>query len=593
MILKDHLNYLRKRYALKAGLAYLVTGSVIIEVTSIILTTMNAPSYILKTILLVLGIGFPIWVIFSFNYKITSQGFRNIVNPSQTESATSRRKKRLSIIIALLMMLFVVIFLVTFKGTLFSNSVTAKTTKPPVEIVKDKRESIAVLAFSDMSPNNDQEYFSDGISEELLNMLSGIPELRVISRTSSFSFKGKNTTVQEIGKQLGVSHILEGSVRKSGNTFRITAKLINVEKGGVQLWSETYDRSIEDIFKIQDEIAKMVTSQMKATILGKQNQTANVEAYNFYLKARQLYRQRNSKAMQCAEKILEKSIALDSTYAASWILLSQIQWAAGNFFGLRSKEETRKISFESIDKALEIDPYNSLCYVQLSTLHLFDLNFKKSKKNIKKAMELEPHNQSVIKAAAFNSMVNLDERIESLKKIMRSNPIGFQDNFNMGMYCTWDGRFNEAHEAFEIYELHNPNSSVFHYAISRLLLAEGKVQKAQEEIASEPDPFWKLYGRNLTSFAAGWHQEADSLLIEFVEDNPNEAVNIADIYAFRGDVENAFLWLNKAIEIKDPTIVEAIWYNSFKVLYNDPRWEEFINKLGLPKDLAQIITETT
>ena len=170
-------------------------------------------------------------------------------------------------------------------------------------------KSIAVLAFENMSPDKNQEYFSDGISDEILNLLAKIPDLKVISRTSSFYFKDKNATVQEIGKKLHVSHLLEGNVRKAGNTVRVTAQLVNV-KDGSQIWSETYDRKLDDIFKIQDEIATKVTSELKANLLGKElhSPKTDTKAYNLYLEAKQLYLQRSPESIDNAEKLIRQSI---------------------------------------------------------------------------------------------------------------------------------------------------------------------------------------------------------------------------------------------------------------------------------------------
>jgi TolB-like protein len=280
--LKKLLAELKRRNVIQAAISYAVFSWVLIQVASILYPSFGWGQDAISKTLIVLIIGFPVWIVFAYVFEWTPSGFKKTENVAQATSISrSTSKKMTGVIIAgmaLAIMLLVADRLFNFTETTESTSI-------------DK--SIAVLAFADMSPEKDQEYFSDGISEEILNLLAKIPGLKVISRTSSFSYKGKEQNIKKIGEELQVSHVLEGSIRKSGNTFRITTQLINVADG-TPSWSETYDRNMEDIFKTQDEISLKVAQQLRVAILGDLAVTkgTNIEAYNLYLLANQVGNQR-------------------------------------------------------------------------------------------------------------------------------------------------------------------------------------------------------------------------------------------------------------------------------------------------------------
>ena len=255
---------------------------VLLQVFTVLLPIVNAPDWILKGITLILAIGLPIWIIVSWVYDITPQGIEKTNDDSSNDLSRHATNKRLNAFIIASLSIAVVVM-----GLKISNVFEPST---------DGKYSIAVMPFENVSNDVDQEFFSDGISEEIINMLAQVPNLKVMARTSSFSFKGKNQDVKLIGEQLNVSHILEGSVRKSGNKLRITAQLINVADGA-HMYSEKFDRELEDIFDIQDEISLKILDAIKLRLLGKakeavlKNYTDNIEAYQLYLKGKYFYNQ--------------------------------------------------------------------------------------------------------------------------------------------------------------------------------------------------------------------------------------------------------------------------------------------------------------
>ena len=266
MNFKNYIKELKRRNVIKSALAYVVVSWVTIQVMSIVLPTIEAPAFVMKLLLVVLIMGFPLWIVFAWVYEITPEGIKKTTTINPDESITPETSNRLNkIIIGALGVAIVLLAINLFKG---NGAASQTVVEDSVDETTVDDKSIAVLAFADMSPEKDQEYFSDGISEEILNLLAKVPELKVISRTSSFSYKGKDQDVKKIGEELHVGHVLEGSVRKSGNTFRITAQLINTLTGA-HIWSETYDHEMQDIFEIQDRIAAVVTNQLKVTLLDK------------------------------------------------------------------------------------------------------------------------------------------------------------------------------------------------------------------------------------------------------------------------------------------------------------------------------------
>jgi len=255
--LKHFLHELQRRNVIKAAISYVVFSWVLIQAASILYPSFGWGQGAITNTVIVLVIGFPLWIVFAYVFEWTPKGFKKTDDVAEEASVAKTTGKKMNAVIFVGMALAIVL-LVADRIFNFTGAMETPSTN-------DK--SIAVLAFADMSPDRDQEYFSDGISEEILNLLAKIPDLKVISRTSSFSYKGKEQNIKKIGEELQVAHVLEGSIRKAGNTFRITAQLIDT-RDGAHIWSETYDRPMDSIFKVQDEIAGRVTRQLKATLLG-------------------------------------------------------------------------------------------------------------------------------------------------------------------------------------------------------------------------------------------------------------------------------------------------------------------------------------
>ena len=584
MNFNNYLKELKRRNVIKACLAYLVASWIIIQVISSLLPIIGAPDYVGKLILVFLIIGFPFWLIFSWVYEITPEGIKRTVNVKPEESIVQDTSNRLNkIIIGGLAIAIALLLFNIFKSPSVSPTETNEVANG---VFEDK--SIAVLAFADMSPEKDQEYFSDGISEEILNLLAKIPELKVISRTSSFSFKGKEVTTAEIGKALNVAHILEGSIRKSGNTFRITAQLINVSDGA-HVWSETYDRDMTDIFEIQDEIAATVTKQLKVTLLGNAitSKTLNPEAYTLYLQAKQLMIARSIESTNSAEQLIKSSIAIDSNYAPSWSLYSQIVYR--NFANYMTMSITEGIKQGKVkaEKAIILDPNYAIAYGVLADYNRSEWDFKEASRNINKAIAIAPENSDILKFAASNALDlgKIGDALTLTKKAIELDPLNYTYYFNLALFYSWNKQYDEAETTLKKYVLMYPDEGFAHNFMAQILLGKGEYDKALIELEKDDNPFWNLYRKSLLAYAQGKTNEADDLLKKIIDEHGNSSwPNIAHIFAFRGEKDLAFKWLDLAFENKDASTLEILNYPEMENLWGDPRWNAFIDKLGLPKD---------
>jgi len=363
-------NELKRRNVFKVGIAYVVMAWLVMQVTDVILNNIAAPDWVFRVILLLLGIGFLLAMFFAWAFEMTPEGLKREHEVDRSQSITPQTGKKLNNLITAIMALALGYFAID-KFVLSTNQVAAPVeTAAEVETEQATSEetpakndnSIAVLPFVNMSADPDQEYFSDGISEEILNALAKVKELKVAGRTSSFAFKDKNDDLRLIGDTLGVEHILEGSVRKSGTMIRITAQLIQVEDG-FHLWSESYDRELKDIFAIQDEIAAAILVQLKAHLIGvgiealASSEQTNTEVYELYLLARQQIYSRTTAAIQFASEQLDKAIAIDPDYARAQALrgittLLLSEWSYGDIPNLEAESRAKVF----LDKSLELDP---------------------------------------------------------------------------------------------------------------------------------------------------------------------------------------------------------------------------------------------
>jgi TolB-like protein len=355
---------LKRRNVFKVGTAYVVLAWLLAQVTDVFLEPFGAPDWVIKTILLVLLAGFPLALLFAWAFEMTPEGIKKEKDVDRSQSITHETGQKLNLTIILILVLALGYFAVDkFYLEPARDTEQAVTAEQGAETdqLTESEKSIAVLPFVNMSEDSSNEYFSDGISEEILNSLARVKELKVAGRTSSFAFKGQNQDLRQIGNALGVEHILEGSVRKAGTKVRITAQLIQVDDG-FHLWSDTYDRELDDVFAIQDEIATAILEQLKAHLLDGQavvvSSTRTVsEAYDLYLQGKQRIFERNQATLESAAEVLDRAIAIDPDYAPAYaqrgiatLLLAE------DSYGTIPMEQSQSEAKLYLDQALRLDP---------------------------------------------------------------------------------------------------------------------------------------------------------------------------------------------------------------------------------------------
>ena len=455
-----------------------------------------------------------------------------------------------------------------------------KTTTP------NGKTAIAVLPFTNISPDKDQEYFSDGLSEELLNVLSRNPKLQVTSRTSAFSFKGKDVDIKTIAQKLNVTHVLEGSVRKAGDRLRITAQLIEVATDS-HVWSQTYDRQMENIFAVQDDIANSVAGALKVALEGGQSSKAqgtNPETYNAYLQGRYFYDRRHKEDLEKAIAYYERAIRIDQNYAPAWVGLSRVHIRQADDGD--SVDESYSKARKEVQKALELDPNLAEAHEGMGWIkRAYDWDWVGADAAYKRALELEPSNADVLRGAAVLAFTlgRFDEAIALHRRSIDLDPLRVATYFHLGTHAYYAGRWNEAIAAIRKALELNPQYPVAHYCLGRIYLAQSKSQEAFDEMQKESDASWRLDGLALAYYATGDKENADAVLARVMEEQQNDAAfQIAEIYSYRGETNNAFEWLERAYKQRDAGLAQIKGDPLLHNIEKDPRYRAFLQKMKLP-----------
>jgi TolB-like protein len=452
-------------------------------------------------------------------------------------------------------------------------------------------KSIAVLPFTDMSQAHDQEFFADGMAEQILDLLAKIPSLKVIARTSSFQFKGKPEDARVVGEKLGVATLLEGSVRKSGERLRVTAQLIRTADGS-HLWSEVYDRQVSDVFRTQDEIADAVVGALRVSLLGAPEQraapTANTEAYTLYLKALASYNRYSLADAAAARDQAQRALALDPKFAAAWSLLAAI-YSSNMVFGTGEPfEKLKEHMNEAAQRALAIDPKLSGPHVTLANAFFVDYDYVTSQRELKTALELEPQNADALSLSAYLAIAacHLDEAERTARQLIERDPLSVDPYRALGTALWFHGQLAEAEAVYSRVIALFPGAESMHYRLSLVLLSAGRAQDALKEALTEPGSGWLEFGKVMALDALGRRAEADPVLARVDRDavlRVSGTYQIALIYAHRGDREHAFTWLERARQGRDPGFVNYIKCDPLlSALHSDPRYQALLAPLNLP-----------
>ena len=583
---------------LRVGAAYLAVAWLLIQVAQTVLPAFGFGATAVRIVIVVLVIGLLPVLVFAWAFEITSEGLKRESEVDRSQSITPQTGRKLDRVIMGVLALALGYFAID-KFVLAPQREQAATeaaraegrTESLVKSYGDK--SIAVLPFVNMSSDKDQEYFSDGISEELLNLLAKIPKLRVISRSSAFSYKGKDVKLAQVAKELNVAHILEGSVRKAGNKVRITAQLIEA-RSDTHLWSNTWDRELDDIFAVQDEIAAAVVEQLKITLLGEapKAKEVNPEAYSLFLQGRQLRRQNTREGFEQAITLFQQALAIDPNYAAAWEQLGAV-YSSQAGFGMRPLAEGVRLAREAAAKALAIDPDFAPAHGGLGQIAMaFDGDLAAAARHYEHALALEPGNTDIIGGAGTvaANLNRLDTAIEFQQYENVHDPLATRGHANLGLFYLGAGRLDEAIASFRRALRLAPNFSSAHAAIGAALLMKGDAQAGLTETQKEPEEVWRLLGMTMVYHTLGRKADSDAEFAELTKKyRADAAYNIAYVLAWRNERDRAFAWLDTAVTQQDPGLSEIAYQPLFANLRDDPRWLPFLRKIGkAPEQLAAI-----
>jgi TolB-like protein/DNA-binding winged helix-turn-helix (wHTH) protein/Tfp pilus assembly protein PilF len=452
--------------------------------------------------------------------------------------------------------------------------------------------SIAVLPFADMSPGKDQEYFSDGLAEQLIHELAKKPGLKVVGRSSSFQFKGKNEDLRSVGRKLGVANVLEGSVRRDGNHLRITAELIKADDG-FQLWSQTYDRETRDVFAVQDEISRSTTEALKLKLLASSGQavpltvrSANPEAYQAYLQANYFkVRGQSKEDLGKALAYTDTAIKLDEKYAPVWALRASVENKMAEV-GLANVTEGFRKARDDAERAIALDPSSASAYMALATAQIdCDWNWDAADTSVTKAADLEPSAAEVFSIRSYLSRVlgNLDQAIKLEEMAVALDPLRTDSHNTLGYMLYVAARYDAAKAELQKALDLNAHAAFAHLTLSKILIAEGKPHEALTEIEKEPLEWGKLTGQAVAYHALGREQDSHSALAGLIAKyGVDGSYQIAQVYAYRKQADKSFEWLERAYAVRDAGLPDIKTDPLFRNLHYDPRYTALIKKMRLP-----------
>ncbi len=450
--------------------------------------------------------------------------------------------------------------------------------------------SIAVLPFSDMSPEKNQQYFSDGLAEELLNHLAKTPGLRVAARTSSFQFRDQSADHAGIGRKLDVATILEGSVRKEGKRVRISAELVKADDG-FQLWSNTYDRDLNDVFAVQDDIARAITGELKLRLLNTHSTDVpqrgiSPEAYNAYLQGRYFYERRTHDDLNRAYDYFQQAVKLDPNYARAWSALAWVLIARAENAEGASFEQGYRDGRMAAERALQLDPGLAEAHAAIGRIKRgYDWDWAGADAAFQKALALEPQNSAVLLGASSlqASLGHIDDAVALNRRAVEIDPLSVVAHVSLGMHAYYAGHQDQAIDAFQKSLAISPEGPEAHYLLGLVYLARSQPQQALAEFGKIPAGSERSVGEALAYSALGRKTEADAALQKLINDYHEQAAyQIAEVYAFRGDADHSFQWLEFARAHRDAGLASVKGDPLLKNLYKDPRYAAFVKKMGLP-----------
>jgi TolB-like protein/Tfp pilus assembly protein PilF len=464
--------------------------------------------------------------------------------------------------------------------------------------------SIAVLPFLDRGSGGENEYFSDGLADELIGMLAKIRGLRVAARTSAFRFRGRQVTIGDIGRALHVDTVMDGSITRSGDRIRISVQLVQVSDG-LHLWSETYDRTVEDVFAVQENIAESVVRELRGALLGigedpvreanaavaeaVRGRSTNAAAHRLYLLGRYFVNRLNREDLSRAMEHLKEAVALDPKFALAWAELGGAYTRAATY-GLLAKTEAITLARNAARRSLAIEPDLAEAHARLGAIQMFhDWDWKGAEASYARALELAPGDSVALNGAGVLAVVlgRLEESIRLCRQASEQDPLSASPHYNLGLNLLHAGRFPEAESILRKALELAPQRFLTRGVLGIALAHQGRGEEALAEAEREPDEGYRLFAEALVHHVLGNRGESDASLRALIEGFEKDyAVQIAEVQAARGDADAAFAWLERGYAARDFGVTELRIHPAFQPFHGDPRWSSMLARLGLEAEPA-------
>jgi len=567
---------------IRALIGWGIFGFAVLQIYEPVMHGLRLPEWTLSVVVLMLAAGFPVIMLLAWIFDLGAGGIARTA-PSPNETASLARRVRVGLLLVGLGVLAAVPGVAWYAWQARTQPAAAASHAPSAG------PSVAVLPFADLSPDHDQDYFSDGVAEEILTALSKVQGLRVPGRASSFYFKGKNAEPSEIARKLGVAHLLEGSVRRSGNKLRISAEVVKASDGE-RLWSQTFDRELTDVFALQDEIARAVVAALSPRLLQGaalprgSAATTSPEAYQLSLLGRSLATQGSREADLRAVSVLEHAIQIDPNFAPShvWLGLSNGHLA----ILARGKEAIRlaQRGRQAVDRAVALDPDEASGYAARAwNRMIFDWDWAGAKADLDRAAALQPGDGLTLNSQAIlaQKLGRFDEAVALESKAVEVDPLNNIGTINLAAFLLSAGRLDEAREMLKrSFEISPGNAMAMEEEpVQDLLSGNGAAALAGfQRLAGSS----RLVGVAASSHTLGREEESRAALEELERDHGDEPFLIAGVRAWRGDKDGAFEWLERAYQQHDLRMRNVKVDYLLRSVRGDPRFAELLRKMKLP-----------
>jgi TolB-like protein len=580
---------LKRRHVYRVAIAYGVVAWLVIQIATQVLPVFEIPAWAVRLVVLLLIIGFPVALALAWAFDLTPEGIKRTGDLPNDYALRWSARKFVAVVVTLAML---AVGLLTFQ--------LVHTKSAPLQKVADTsaaaEKSIAVLPLLNESSNSNDDYFSDGLSEELIAALAQVKGLKVIGRSSSFRFKDHQEDSKSIGEKLGVSTLLEGTVRKNGDRVRIVAELVNAADGS-ELWSGTFNRELKDIFAVQAEIAEAVAASLKLTLLGTEDDpvknvaTKSVDAHNAYLQGHFYFQRRDFEGYLKAVSFFDQAIRFDPGYALAYAERSEAWTWIGDLSSEKQKDAWSKAASDG-EKAVAIEPKLAEAHAALGWARFFaEWRFDEGLAELRRAQQLAPWNPSTndLLAPVVVYLGQLEEADKLAREAIEHDPLAYQARQSLARLLFVQGKLDDAEAAARKAVELQPTAAGSHRWQVFVAIERGDGEAALREAEHEPNERYRRFELALAHYARGDRPAADAALADLIErDRDVMAYQITEVYAWRGETDKAFEWLQISLDNHDTGLLSLLIDPLMHSLRQDPRYDTLLAKVGLPRSEGKI-----